>query len=233
MAETKKRVRGGHKASATRMVTEVNALVEESAPDSAKLLQLKHSLEEKLKTFSILDSEILDMVAEDAIPQEIEEADLYKASIYEAIAKIDLCYSAKAKPKTTSTSASSAGPSRTPDIPTSASSRVKLPKLTLRPFNGDITAWTTFWDSYESAVHNNRELTDIDKFNYLRSLLEKSAYDCIAGLSLTAANYAEAITVLKKRFGNKQQIITKHMDILLRAEAVTSTNNLKGVRRPC
>ena len=53
MAETKKRVRGGHRASTTRMVTQVNALVEESAPDSAKLLQLKHSLEEKL---SLLDN---------------------------------------------------------------------------------------------------------------------------------------------------------------------------------
>ena len=49
MAETKKRVCGGHKAS----TTQVNALVEESAPESAKLLQLKHSLEEKLKTIAI------------------------------------------------------------------------------------------------------------------------------------------------------------------------------------
>ena len=62
-------------------------------------------------------------------------------------------------------------------------------------------------------------------------MLEKSAYDSIAGLSLTAANYAGAIAILKKRFGNKQQIISKHMDILLSAEAVTSASNLKGVRK--
>lgn len=60
------------------------------------------------------------------------------------------------------------------------------PKLMLQPFIGDITAWTTFWDSYESAIHENNGLSDIDKFNYLRSLLERTAYEAIAGLTLTA-----------------------------------------------
>ena len=108
--------------------------------------------------------------------------------------------------------------------------RIKLPKLTLRPFNGDVTTWTTFWDSYESAIHNNDNLSDIDKFNYLKSLLERTAYDAISGLTLTSANYHEAVAILKKRFGNKQQIISKHMDVLLNAEPVTSQHNLSGLR---
>ena len=45
--------------------------------------------------------------------------------------------------------------------------RIKLPKLTLKKFNGDITNWTTFWDSYESTIHLNPELSAVDKFNYL------------------------------------------------------------------
>ena len=103
-----------------------------------------------------------------------------------------------------------------------AISCVKLPKLTLRSFNGDITKWTSFWDSYESAIHNNGNLSDIDKFNYLNSLLEPTARDAVSGLALTAANYHEAISILKKRFGNKQQIISKHMDILFNVNPVTS-----------
>ena len=51
--------------------------------------------------------------------------------------------------------------------------KVKLPKLSIRKFNGDLTLWTTFWDSFESAIHNNRNLSAIDKFNYLNSLLEE------------------------------------------------------------
>ena len=52
----------------------------------------------------------------------------------------------------------------------------------------------------------------MDKFNYLRSLLERTAYDAIAGLTLSSANYREAIEILQKRFGNKQLIISKHIE---------------------
>ena len=108
---------------------------------------------------------------------------------------------------------------------------MKLPKLVLRPFSGDITAWTTFWESYESAVHNNRDLTDIDKFNYLNSLLAGVAREAVAGLSLTATNYQDAIAILKKRFGNVQQIKAKHMEILMTIEPVTSSRDLKALRK--
>lgn len=38
-------------------------------------------------------------------------------------------------------------------------------------------------------------------------------------------------SVLKKRFGNKKQIIAKHMDVLLNVDPVTSQYNLKGLHR--
>ena len=78
------------------------------------------------------------------------------------------------------------------DLTTEAHARgvkVKLPKITLPQFNGDPVRWMSFWDSYQSVVHLNSELTDVDKFNYLRSLLDHSAYDAIAGLTLSAANH--------------------------------------------
>ncbi|KAL5476354.1 hypothetical protein EMCRGX_G026289 [Ephydatia muelleri] len=80
------------------------------------------------------------------------------------------------------------------------------------------------------AIHSNTELSNIDKFNYLNSLLEKGATDAVAGLALTSANYEEAVSVLKQHFGNNQQIVSKHMEELLNLEAVTSILNLKGLR---
>lgn len=108
---------------------------------------------------------------------------------------------------------------------------MKLPRLTLTPFDGNYTKRCTFWDSYESAVHNNPELPDIVKFNYLQLLLQKTAKESIAGLSLTAANYKEAINILLKRFGDKSQITAKHMEALMSVEAVTSNHNLFALRR--
>ncbi|XP_068692734.1 uncharacterized protein [Montipora foliosa] len=91
--------------------------------------------------------------------------------------------------------------------------RVNLPKLDVKTFDGEVSRWPTFWDAFESSIHKNSKLAPIDKFNYLNSLLMKPALDAISGLFLTASNYEEAIAILKKRFGNKQQIINRHMDI--------------------
>ena len=62
-----------------------------------------------------------------------------------------------------------------------------------------------FWDSFKSAVHDNSSISDVDKFNYLRSLVERSAKEAIAGLTLSSDNYHEAICILEKRFGNKNR----------------------------
>ena len=120
-------------------------------------------------------------------------------------------------------------PSAIPPSPRDSVHRAKLPKLTLKSFSGDITGWISFWDSYNSAIHQNPDLSDIDKFNYLKSLLEKSAADAIAGLALTTANYGEAILILKKCFGKKANNWQTYGP-LLNVDAVTSDQNLKGLR---
>ena len=104
---------------------------------------------------------------------------------------------------------------------------VKLPKLDLRKFVGEVSTWPTFWDAFESSIHRNPTLAPIDKFNYLNSLLMKPGLDAISGLSLTASNYEEAVAILKKRFGNKQQIISRHMDILLNVSPMTNQDTRK------
>lgn len=70
----------------------------------------------------------------------------------------------------------------------SRGNRMKVLKLTLRAINGDIMTWMTFWDSYESAIHNNADLSNIDKFKYLKSLLERTVHETMPGLTLTSAN---------------------------------------------
>lgn len=65
----------------------------------------------------------------------------------------------------------------------------RLPKLTLPKFRGDVTQWQGFWDSFNSSIHSNPQLSSIDKFNHLNSLLEGQALRAIQGLTLSDANY--------------------------------------------
>ena len=57
--------------------------------DESKLLQLKLILKEKLDTLKLLDGEIIDLIEEDALATEIEQADDYKSDIHLALVKIN------------------------------------------------------------------------------------------------------------------------------------------------
>ena len=84
--------------------------------------------------------------------------------------------------------------------------RIKLPKLELPKFNGDIKQWQGFWDQFDSSINKNASLTDIEKFNYLKTFLSDSAYSVISGLSLSSENYKEAVKVLNERYSAGQLV---------------------------
>ena len=108
--------------------------------------------------------------------------------------------------------------------PMAHQSKAKLPKLVLPKFRGDVTQWQNFWDSFNSFIHTNTQLSQIDKFNHLHSLLESQAARSIQGLPRTEANYNAAIEILHKRFGKPQNIISKHMDEMLKITGCVNDN---------
>ena len=79
--------------------------------------------------------------------------------------------------------------------------RAKLPKLTVKKFNGDPKMWPEFWDFYKNSIYENERLSGIDKFSYLKGLLDGDAKDEIAGFTPTEYNFKSAIELLRKRFG--------------------------------
>ena len=92
----------------------------------------------------------------------------------------------------------------------------------------NLTDWN-FWDLYESTIHSNSTIAKVNKFNYLKSLLEGQAGHAIKGLTLTSANYDAAIKILQERFGKTQQTIAAHIDEILKIQTCTSgkTNHLR------
>ena len=85
----KKRIRAGHRSSATRMLTQVEESLAASPPGVARLSQLKLSLQEKLETLKLLDGEIVDLTEESHLADEIEQADGFKEHIYAAMVRIE------------------------------------------------------------------------------------------------------------------------------------------------
>ena len=78
-------------------------------------------------------------------------------------------------------------------------SHLKLPKLELPKFDGDVLKFQNFGDLFEAAVHDNDNVPDVQKFTYLRSALEGVAFHTIEGFEVTSANYHHAVDALKHR----------------------------------
>ena len=188
-------------------------------------------LQEKFELLKKLSEDIVALLTEEVeIVAEVEAAELISDSIRDSLLKITMAIGAQSE----STSTPPSTPSSTlrdSAISTESSRRVKLPELNLRPFDGNYINWLTFSDTFKESIHDSTELSDVVKFTYLVSLLQGSAKEAIAGLSLTSANYKDAVNILNKRFGDHTQIKAKHMDALMSLEPVMSLQNLIALRR--
>ena len=86
---------------------------------------------------------------------------------------------------------------------------MKLPKH-------DLMATLLFGNhSFEAAIHQKPNLSNIENFNYHLSLTERSTADFL----LLIMKYEEAIGILRCQFGNKQQIVNKRSKISNRVES--------------
>ncbi|XP_071579802.1 uncharacterized protein [Temnothorax nylanderi] len=92
---------------------------------------------------------------------------------------------------------------------------VKLPTLKLPEFSGNYNEWLLFKDAFKSLIHDNTALTEIQKFQYLRSSLTGEALQVIGGLATTAANYDNAWDLLIDNYENTKLLINTHLSQLL------------------
>ena len=146
-----------------------------------------------------LDDQILELLTDDTqIATEIDESGEFRAGIHEIMIRIDKLLISK-EDKT----------QKSEQVVTSKTGASgKLPKLQIPKFSGNPCQWNSFWDSFCAGVHNREELTDVEMFSYLRGLLTDTAAATISGLTLTEANYGNATTLLKQRYGHPQIILT-------------------------
>ena len=233
-----KAIRGGHRSVVTKHEKEATTIIANeilTKHDVSRIQVIHCLLEEKLKTLNTIDQDVLTLCSEGEVEKEIEDSEAIIAramGVNNAITdKIKQYITDKIKQyeQRQEPSQVSAGESIISQISMhnmaatgvtsgveSKTAKPKLPKLNLPKFKGDVTSFTTFWEIFESAIDKNEGLSDIDKFHYLHSLLEGPASRAIQGLALTSANYKTSIEILKQRFGRPQQIISSHMDELLK-----------------
>ncbi|GBM38309.1 hypothetical protein AVEN_140348-1 [Araneus ventricosus] len=188
------------------------------------------ALEEMLEQLAVesnelknLDSQIEEFVSDDKLEKEVKEVAEYTQKI------ITWKFRATKKIRERTKNVDSL------NVPSSCykepSSNIKLPKLSISKFYGQSSLWLSFWNSFESAIHENDSLSEVSKFNYLKAHLGGSALSTIEGFALTPENYEIAIKLLKERFGRSDVLINTHLNNLLRICPLKNSDDIVSFRK--
>ena len=90
---------------------------------------------------------------------------------------------------------------------------IKLPKLDMPHFDGDIETWPNFRDAFLSSI-DQRNMAGRDKLKYLKSLCQGAAADVVNGFDDTNESYKEAWAALEQIYGDTEAIIHSHLSAL-------------------
>ena len=93
-------------------------------------------------------------------------------------------------------------------------SGVKLPKISVPTFNGQVLNWKSFWEQFDGTVHCKTGLNNTKKLVYLQEALNNgTARFVIQGLTQMSESYQEAIKCLKEWYDPPQLIQEEHLHI--------------------
>ena len=224
MADLKKHVkkRKGHRLFVTETLKRTATLLTtDSTERNVDLaLQLKASLVDQLNRLEGLDEKILDLLTEAVADKEDGDREIFSEVHESGSMRSEMTAALVGIEKYLEVNTAQAVVVENSQSTTRSKVQAKLPKLEMPTFTGRPEQWQEFWDTFQSAVHDNGDISDVDKFAYLRRYVSGAAKSSITGFRTTAANYGLAIEALQKRFGKKSIIHQAHVDALLNLQPV-------------
>ena len=188
-----KRSRQGHKAHITVLRNKLTDVL--NRRELAEMETLRESLNRAMDKIDSIDEQIFSSIKEEeSLAQEITVAGEYSYGVRLDINRVNQAM-AEIMPT----------PPNVPQAPHTTRG-VKLPKLNISKFSGDFTQWKAFWDIFNTSVHKRTDLDQIEKFTYLKGLLEGDALRLVEGFSLEAHYYDEAVGLLQSTYGRDTEI---------------------------
>ncbi|XP_077255145.1 uncharacterized protein LOC143893525 [Temnothorax americanus] len=97
--------------------------------------------------------------------------------------------------------------------------QIKLPKIELKKYDGDIKEWLRFWSQFKK-IHENATIDNETKFQYLLQASYGSGF-ARGGTSRysfppTDENYDKVIAAIKNRFGRDEMLVEVYVRELLK-----------------
>ena len=175
MIDRRKNVRLAHREFALQIIEDGNG----NDVSETDLRMIQSQLKDKQKKLDKLDDEILGLISEegeaDDCVKEGKEVGQFRSKVQAAIMQIQGRLDDKLQRSGSIESLSSTATLNTRKV------RARLPKLEMRKFSGKPYDWQEFWDAFRSSVLENEELRQVDKFTYLRYLLDEPVKKLLLG----------------------------------------------------
>lgn len=168
-------IRRAHRGVVTKATREIDDLLSEeplSSESVDRLNVLLQQLNNKMHVLQDINREILTLCAIEEIEREIEDSEAVDAKILKYKRKMEEALRSLTPSSRIDTVETVEPVASLPTVGVSQTGKSRLPKLVLPKFRGNITDWTSFWDAFKAAIHENNDISKVDKLNYLNSLLE-------------------------------------------------------------
>jgi hypothetical protein len=104
------------------------------------------------------------------------------------------------------------------------SPKVKYPAIAMPEFDGNLDNWIEFRDRFDSLVNNNKQLCDIDRFNYLLACVKLPAgqTSVLKNFPLSEANYKNAWKAFCERYDDKSKLKSYQFNAMLSMKRMSS-----------
>ncbi|XP_021964264.1 uncharacterized protein LOC110859611 [Folsomia candida] len=222
-----RRSRGPLRASITRTLAEMEAELAKEEADSDVVATKMRKLREVLQDVVDKDQEILDKLLDEeatelVYQEEFDACQEYKDKVRTMIHKTEKFLGAQADAHSSDSfygTAREINKKRT----------FKLPKIELKTFGGELTDWLSWWSQF-SKIHEDEDLHDTDKFQYLIQATQEGsrARDLVQSYPQTAANYPKVVAALKERFGKDKLLKQVYVRELQKMVAASMKNPEKN-----
>ncbi|XP_076301551.1 uncharacterized protein LOC143219488 [Lasioglossum baleicum] len=210
------------------MSEQIKTLKRQCASIKAQLTRVKNALTDSMEpaTVNVRKSKIAELYDNfhSVIIQleSLDESSDYQSQIIEFEDSYYTCAEALEKLQMSNVqSTSRVSDTRRNDVDDNVRGSGILPKIKLRPFDGNLIEWQSFHDSFLSMVHENKDLLDVQKFHYLKHSLHGEIASVIDTLNASKENYLVAWALLVKRCTQPRRIIHAHLKSLFELPSLT------------
>lgn len=97
--------------------------------------------------------------------------------------------------------------------------RIKLPVAELPKFDGSLDKWLSFKNTFITMIDSLKDITDLQKFLYLKDSLRDDALNKISIYDVSEENYKNAWKLLNDSYERKRILIAKHLDAIIELPA--------------